>query len=279
VKAINIPRGMDKTLRFDTDVEDHYFDRLEDPGELKIALVSYNTNEATGGTAPGKPDTIQDIFNIHTSSPQGGSIRVSLNPKVSVRVGDEIEMKVTLTGAGQDFEEMFWAKITEPDQPKEETKKKEPEEGLLGLPEFVLVYKDKKDEKTLSWEQFEEAMSEEMKWETVMFPDAKGDTLTKIYINMNSTVLKNFVSKHKNPSEEQIILAERKYISSVYFHTLFLYTITKNRGYQISKPIEGKSENEPIDLASYLKDIFDHYYSSFILNFGGMEEMMQGLGD
>jgi hypothetical protein len=279
VKAINISRGTEKTIRFDTDVENHYFDRIEEPGEIKIALVSYKTNDKSGGTATGKPEAIQDIFNIHNSSPQDGSIRVSLNPKVTVRVGDEIEMKVTLTGAGKDFEEMFWAKITEPEQPKEETKKKEPEESLLGLPEFVLVHKEKKDEKSLSWGEFEEASNEEMKYETVMFPMAEGDTLTKIYINMDSNVLKNFVSKHKNPGEEQMELSRRKYISSVYFHTLFLYTITKNRGYQISKPIEGKSEGEPVDVGTYLKDIFDNYYSSFILNFGGMEEMMSGLAD
>ncbi len=279
VKAINIPRGSDKTLRFDTDVENHYFDRIEEPGQLKIALVSYKSNTQTGGNAPGKPDAIQDVFNIQNSSPKDGMLRISLNPKVTTRVGDDIEMKVTLTNPGKDFEEMFWAKITDPEQPKTESKKKEAEENLMGLPEFVLVYKNKKDDKSLSWEQFEEAASDEMTYETVMSPMAEGDALTKIYINMDSHVLKNFISKHKNPSEEQLVLSERKYISSVYFHALFLYTITKNRGFQISKPIEGKTETEPIDLGTYLKDIFDHYYSSFILNFGGMEEMMQGLSE
>lgn len=278
-KAVNIPRGTEKTLRFDTDVENHYFDRVEEPGQIKIALVGYKTNSQKGGDKPGQPETIEDVFNIHNSSPQNGTIRVSLHPKVTTRVGDEIQMKVTLTGAGQDFEEMFWAKITEPDQTPKESKKKEPEESLLGLPEFVLVYKEKKNEKSLSWEEVSEAAIE-MTYETVMFPLASGeDILEKIYINMDSHVLKTFASKHKNPTEEQIVLAERKYMSSVYFHTLFLYTITKNRGYQIAKSVDGKNEPDPIDVGTYLKDIFDNYYSSFILNFGGMEEMMQGLGE
>ena len=73
-------------------------------------------------------------------------------------------------------------------------------------------------------------------------------------------------------------MAENKYISSVYFHTLFLYTITKNRGYQIMQQLEGKS-SEPVDVADYLKDVFDHFYSTFILNYGGMEEMMIGIGE
>lgn len=279
VKAVNIPRGTEKTLRFDTDVENHYFDRIDEPGELKIALVSYKTNDLTGGRQAGVAETIQDVFNIHNSSPHEGTIRVSLSPQATVQVGDEIQMKVSLTGPGQDFEDTFWARITEPEKPKEDTPKKEPEQSLLGLPEFVLLHKEKKDNKSISWEEFEQAMSEEMKYETVMFPDAKGDTLTKIYINMDSHVLKNFISKHKNPNEEQILLSERKYISAVYFHTLFLYTITKNRGYQIAKSVDGKTESEPIDLATYLKDIFDNYYSTFILNFGGMEEMMQNLSE
>lgn len=88
-----------------------------------------------------------------------------------------------------------------------------------------------------------------------------------------------YKSKFKNANEEQIQIANRKYFTSVYFHTLFLYTITKNRGYQIQQKKEDAEELQPIDVGTYLKDIFDNYYSSFILNYEGMEEMMQGLVD
>ena len=131
----------------------------------------------------------------------------------------------------------------------------------------------------LTWDKLD-AQSIEMNYETVMYPLGKGESeLERIYINMDSNVFKSFKSKTKHPNEQQIKMAENKYISSVYFHTLFLYTITKNRGYQIVKPEKDKNEPEPIDLADYLKDVFDHFYSTFILNYGGMEEMMTGLGD
>lgn len=78
--------------------------------------------------------------------------------------------------------------------------------------------------------------------------------------------------------QNQMELADRKYITSVYFHTLFLYTITKNRKYRITQTSENNEEHS-IDIGTYLKDLFTSYYSEFILNFGGMEEMMQGLGD
>jgi hypothetical protein len=125
----------------------------------------------------------------------------------------------------------------------------------------------------------EQATSMQMEFKTTMVPEAEGENLKRIFINMESTVLMNFKSKYKNPNQEQIEIANRKYYTSVYFHTLFLYTITKNRGYEITQKAEGKNEPEPVDVGTYLKDVFDNYYTSFILNFGGMNELMQGVGE
>lgn len=116
-----------------------------------------------------------------------------------------------------------------------------------------------------------------MNFETIMYPlVVNGESLERIYINMDGRILKNFKSKYKNISEDQIEVADKKYISSVYFHTLFLYTITKNRKYKLVQEKNGKDED--VELNDYLKDLFDSYYSEFILNFG-TNELMQGLGD
>ena len=131
----------------------------------------------------------------------------------------------------------------------------------------------------VSWEGVEEATGLDVDIKTVMIPEAEGSTLKSIFINMDSSVLMNFKSKYRNPNEEQIELANRKYYTSVYFHTLFLYTITKNKGYEIKQKVEGNENLEDVDVGQYLKDLFDNYYSTFILNFGGMEEMMLNLGD
>ena len=246
---------------------------------MRIALVSYKPNETEGGTDKGEPKGIEELFNINKSSPKDGKLRVSLNPKAEVSVGDEIEMKVTLTAPGKDLEELFWAKITEPEAKKEKVKKEEEDEPL-GLPKFVLVCKEeKKGKSVITWNKLEE-QSISMGYETVMYPLGKGDSeLERIYINMDSHVFKSFMSKTKHPNEKQIKMSENKYISSVYFHTLFLYTITKNRGYQITQLKDGKQDPEDVEVAEYLKDVFDHYYSAFLLNYGGMEEMMAGVGD
>ncbi len=277
IKAVNIPRGMERRLQFDTDVENNYFDRVEEPGELKIGLAAFN--EGGGGENPDPiPNEVDEVFNIVTSSPKNGTIRISLTPKATVRVGANIQMKVTLTGAGKDFEELFWAKITEPDRPTKKVRKPVKDQDISGIPELITVYKEKRDGH-MSWEEAGILISDDFNYDTVMYPVAKGESeLEKVLINMESNVLKSFVSKHKNPNEEQLIVAENKYKTSVYLHTLFLYAITKKRGFEISKKVEGQQEPELIDVGEYLRDVFDHYYSSFLLNYQ-MDAIMTGLGD
>ena len=130
----------------------------------------------------------------------------------------------------------------------------------------------------MSWDAVEDATNEQMDVDTVMVPQAKGETLEKIYVNMESHVLMSFKSKNKNPNQEQLEITNRKYYTSVYFHTLFLYTITQNRRYKIFKEVEEKSDPEPVEIGGYLKDLFDHYYSDFLLNFQ-MEQLIESLGE
>jgi hypothetical protein len=278
-EVVKLPLGGEKTIKFESDVENHYFDRVEEPGELLIALLNSKPNDSEGGNQQGKPNRIEDVLNVNTSSPNKGMIKISMNPKERVSVGDAFQLKVTLTNEGGfDFDEIFWVKICEAEKPKEEKPKPtENELDLKGLPEYILAYEQPK-EGFVTWESVETATSETMNWTTVMFPLVGGENLEKIYINMDSNVLKSFKSKTKNPNEDQLAIADRKYISSVYFHTLFLYSITKNRKYRIVRQKEENLE-EQVELETYLKDLFESYYSEFILNFGGAEEMMQGLGD
>ncbi|WP_338359821.1 hypothetical protein [Yeosuana marina] len=280
-EVAKIPLNGEKTIKFSTDVENDYFDRTDDPGELQLSILGIKSNDLFGGDAPGEPKEPSELFNVIKSSPNKGTIKISLNPKETLKVGDAVQMQVSLTAPGEDFNEIFWVKIADKETKKEEAPKVEDDNESLGLPNMVFAYEDKegKGENAISWDDVETATSLDMDIKTVMAPEAQGDNLNAIFINMDSSVLKTFKSKYKNPNQEQLEIANRKYYTSVYFHTLFLYTISKNRGYEIKQKQEGKDELEHVDLGQYLKDLFDHYYSTFILNFGGMEEMMQGLAD
>ena len=80
----------------------------------------------------------------------------------------------------------------------------------------------------------------------------------------------SYKSKFKTISEEQIELADKKYLSSVYFHSLFLFTIAKKKKFNV------KQEEKEIELTEFLKDIFSSHYTEFLLNFG-TEELMSAL--
>ncbi len=108
-----------------------------------------------------------------------------------------------------------------------------------------------------------------MNYDTVMYPVGEGDKLETIYINLDSRVFLNHRSKLK--TEDQILISQKKYLASVFFHTLFLYMITKKRNYSLSIVKDGKTEDVTVD--EYIRDVFDSYYSDFLLNFG-MEHLL-----
>jgi hypothetical protein len=260
VNVVSLPLHGEKTVRFDTDVANDYFDRVEESGELQLALLQVKYNEQKGGDRAGRENEISDLLNIVKSSPNNGTIKLTFNPTKKLQVGDEMEIKVSLTAPDEPMEEIIWVKVVEPESPKEPTPKEESFENI-GLPEMVKVAK--KD-----WEVLE-GQGISMNYDTVMYPEGEGDKLEKVYINLDSRVFLDYRSKLK--SEEQITIAQKKYLSSVYFHALFLYMITKRRNYNLGIVKDGKQEDVTVD--EYIRDVFDSYYSDFLLNFG-MEQLM-----
>ena len=277
-KAVAIPIDGEKTIYFDTDVEDHYFDRIEEPGELKIALLDFKTNETQGGDAPGQIDQIEDVFDVRKSSPQEGTIKLHLSPKEAARIGDAARIKANLNDPSGELEpEIFLVKISDPKAPKPPSKKREEAKiPNLGLPKLRLTYQEK-GKGGPTWKEVEEATGKAMDYSTVMYPMVNGEKLEEIYINMDSTVLKNFKSKDRNPNEEQLGLADQKYIAPVYFHTLFLYTITKNLKYEFVQ--EEDTGNSNVGLDDYLINLFSSHYAEFLLNFSTSDGVLQLLGD
>ena len=80
VPMVRIPRGGERSIRFSTDVEDQYFDRVNAPGELHVGVLGPSTNEEKGGNRPGTPKKVEAILDVTTSSPDKGTIRVLVKP-------------------------------------------------------------------------------------------------------------------------------------------------------------------------------------------------------
>ncbi len=277
--AAKIPLNGSRSIKFFTDVENQYFDRTKDPGNLRISLVGLKRSLGDGGTEQGEPGQpaesgeppkgLSDLLDIRKASPSDGTIKIAFSPTKEAKLDDLIQIRAELDGYGVEYEECFWVRIVDEEQPKETTRKQEEtKQENFGLPQPRLVYQEKK-EGFFSWEECGNAFIE-MDYSTVVHPLVAGEQLEAIYINMDSHILKSHKGRIKSITEEQIKLADKKYISSVYFHTLFLFAIAKNRNYTMKQ-----GDNEK-DITDFLKDIFSSSYSEFLLNFG-TEQLMASL--
>lgn len=273
IPLTKIPLGGERTISFLTDVEDQYFDRVEEPGDLKIAVLSHSSNETQGGKAPGELKDPGALLDVSVSSPSKGKIRVNMNPTDTVAVGDAIKFSASLSSPEGDLDQVFIVQISDKEQKPKTTLEPKSDDDNIGLPRLQQVFESPK-EGFKCWADLDFV---EMDYSTVMHPFVEGDKLDAIFVNMDSSVLKTYKSKLR--SEEQLLAADKRYVSAVYFHTLFLYMISKNRKYQIMKPKSDNPESlDDVDLSEYLKDIFDSYYSEFLLNFE-MSTLIETLSD
>lgn len=62
---VGLPLRGRRTIQFSTDVEDHYFDRIQDPGELQIGLLEPGPNDGQGGDEPGIPRSVATILGAY----------------------------------------------------------------------------------------------------------------------------------------------------------------------------------------------------------------------
>ena len=268
---IQIPLGGKRTIKFSTDVEDQYFDRVTDPGELSIGLAQIGTSGGGESDVP-HPSAVGDVFNVVKSSPRNGTIRLSLEPTQDVHVGDAMTVTATLTGPEGPFQENVLVRIVD----REKTRRPDPggtddPEQEFGLPKLIRVAEhERRGHQT--WRNLE-AGGVDMDHDVIVHAAIDGDILNAIYVNMDSRVLLNHRSSLK--SQEQIDVADKRYISSVYFHTLFLYTITQNRKYRLQRD-SGDGHEKDIPVSDYLQDLFRHHYAEFLLRFE-MDQLMSAL--
>lgn len=259
VKLFRLPVGGTRTIAFATDVENEFFDRTDDPGSLKVSIVRPGSAGTGGGGLPVEPIEEGDLLDVVRASPVDGSIRIGMRASGQISVGDTVELRATLSSPDGDLVQTVLVRVSDPEG---KPVPKEPEvEPPLGIPELVLCSKEGGPGMS-SWDEIG-AAGVEMNFGVVVFPFVDDDKLARIYVNVDSTVLKDFMSGAKSP--EAIEIAERRYISAVYFHTLFLFATTKAKNYDLRQGEPGSEKD--VDLAEYVSDLFSSSYAQFLLNF------------
>ena len=259
LKLFRLPLGGSRTVTFATDVENEFFDRSEDPGSLTLSIQRPRVDGGGGRGGKPSPTADGDLLNVVRASPLDGSIKVGLRASQDLEVGDTVEMRAVLSSPGGDLVETVLVRISDPEA-KPVRREAEPEPPM-GIPEHVLCSKAG-GEGRKSWEDIAEA-GIEMDYDVVVWPFVDEDKLARLYVNVDSRVLKDFLSTAK--SSEGVEFAERRYVSAVYFHALFLYATTRSRNYDLRRQDRGL--DEPVEVAEYISDVFSSSYAQFLLNF------------
>lgn len=218
-----IPLNQQGKLEIKTDVENDYLFRPSDKGTLKIEILQKKnvTYNPVNPENPNNPNEVTDILTIVREGPINGTIRLLIKPTANAKIGDEVEVKASLSSPGGDFECIFQVKV---DKELSEPKRNESSNEVFpNLPTPKKAFENKENE--LLWSD------SSLKWNATdivkVITDKEDSELIvqAIIINMDAFVLKDFLSKNKISSEDEIKYTKEKYFLSVYLHSLFLFSI------------------------------------------------------
>ncbi len=115
--AARIPLSGTRRVKFETDVEDQYFNRSDRPGYLELALLSHRNHSRQGENEKRSPRSkrrqleLSDLVYVERSGPESGEIVLRITPTKKARVGDSIEIQATLSGDLTDLTQWFWVRI------------------------------------------------------------------------------------------------------------------------------------------------------------------------
>lgn len=237
-----IPLNQHGKIEIETDVDNDYLFRPAEKGKFEIeVLQKRNESEKPVGPIPNPyVNETTDILTINREGPIDGTIRLLIKPNAKAQVGDEVEVRATLSSPGKEFQCVFQVKVDqEISEPKEREKKQT--ETFPNLPNPYKSFEKPIDEKEgIPWNR------EDLKWtgddivKVLTSSDDNELMVDGIIVNMDSFVLKSFLSKNRINSEKEIKYNKDKYFLSIYFHSLFLYSILQKmkKNDDLLKPIE-----------------------------------------
>ena len=255
-KVKGIPLGGKGWVEFETDVQEDYFYRPNDRGELELKILNPKDNDSEHPDPAPSPNNVEDIFEVDITGPENHTIKVTFRPKNQVAVGDEFQLSARLSSPDADLEVIFYVRIDKKQEKKDKNKKEKEMQTQISLPKIIEI--DKKEGKWIKVEN--EELWEEEDWDENSiikiiddYDSNEKPIVEAIVINLGSHILQKYFSKMGANNERKIQELKKQYITKIYFHGLFLYySILKRQADD-----EGKNKNE--DRTILVSDIFKNY--------------------
>ncbi|MCI8992304.1 MAG: hypothetical protein HFG80_06200 [Eubacterium sp.] len=212
IKAIK--KGGKGRIILETDVENDFLTRSSDNGSIEITTLDYGDRDGKGDHFI-LPNQDAQKLKVQIAGPYDGEIRVIVEPKESAEVGERIPLSIKMISSVGEYEVVVFIRVEQEDNKLKEAKKKTIEQPELILPQLIRVVKENPSKEELTWK--DRKMNEESIVNMVIASDGSVDT---ILINMDSNLVKKLINK-KGVDIERV---RNRYITSVYSHSLMIYT-------------------------------------------------------
>jgi hypothetical protein len=252
-----IPINSQGKVYFETDVEDDYLFRPYEKGQFRIEILQKrNIADKEVLTPNPSPNEVVDVITVEREGPTNGSIKLIIKPTEQAQIGDEVDVKATLSNPGNDLSCVFTVKVDEKISPpqKQEDKKTE---TFPNLPTPKKAYENPKNGEGVSWSEMNWNGYDVVKVISSIDDDSNELLVDGIVVNMDAFVLKQFVSNNKITTEKELKYTTDKYFLSIYLHSLFLYSI-------LLKMRKEDDKLQPLEVDEFVSSMIKPY-SSFLL--------------
>lgn len=252
-----IPLDGQGNVFLETDVEDDYLFRPHEKGQFELEILQKRNSTDKKVKIPNPtPNEVVDVIVVQREGPTNGSIKLIIKPTEQAQIGDEIDIKVTLSNPGKDLSCIFTVRVDEKISPsgKKENKKTE---TFPNLPTPQKAYENPRNKEGVSWAKLGWNGHDIVKIYSTIDNDSNEILVEGIVVNMDAYVLKRFVSKNRIKQEKELKYITDKYFLSIYLHSLFLCSI-------LQKMRKEDDKLKPLDVEEFVSTMIKPY-SNFLL--------------
>lgn len=256
-----VPLNQTGIVEIKTDVDNDYLFRPTDKGKFKLEILQRRPQEESpvNPNPNPTPNDVSDIIDVNREGPNDGTIKLLITPNSKAEVDDQVQVRATLSSPGEDFECIFDVKVDKEIVKPKQKEQDSQNETFPDLPVPQKAFENPTSDKHLKWSNPNLQWSGEdiVKVLTEKNSGSNQLAVTGIIVNMDSFVLKRFLSKNKITSEDEIRFQTDRYFLSIYLHSLFLFSIFLNMWSQ-------DEQLEKIDVEEFISNMIKPY-ASFLL--------------
>lgn len=199
-----IRKGEKGRILLETDVENNFTSRSDDPGKIELKFIDSDNNS---GDYKSHHAHGEDKLKVYISGPYEGEIKLTIEPQEEAEVGDIIQLSIKLISSAGELEAVAFIRIDEEAHERKNRNKKAVEASENLMPKLVRVVRESDNPEEATWDKVGMTANDIVRIRT-----HSDGAIESVLINMESNLAKKLMNvKGANPEK-----AGTKYVEYVY---------------------------------------------------------------